>query len=169
MDCLNASKYKLTVIISLSEIYSCSPRNETCVCVCRCVKDMSASVLSDYPVAVKSRSLTQHKTTSDTSERSHPPPVKTIRQSSDIITSTFTLLTVTDLNPLLTSSSVTHPIILHYCTQTSARVSHHCGQISVDIKDLHTEKMNPRLLQDTKLNSGTVDDGGYHHTVSFKF
>lgn len=115
--------------------------------------NMSASVLADCPVAVKSRSFIQRSSTSDTSERCHPPPEKNIRRSADI-TSTFTLLTDTDLNALFTSSCVTYPIILHYCTPTSARVSHHCGQISVDIKDLQSGKMSPRLLQDTKVNTG---------------
>ncbi|KAI7808428.1 Fanconi anemia group B protein [Triplophysa rosa] len=124
-----------------------------------CVRNMSASVLAECPVAVKSRSFMQRSSTSDASERCHPPPEKNIRHSADIIiTSTFTLLTVTDLNPLFTSSSGTYPIILHYCTLTSARVSHHCGQISVDIKDLHTGKMKPRLPQDTKLNTESRDD-----------
>ncbi|XP_056610587.1 Fanconi anemia group B protein isoform X1 [Triplophysa dalaica] len=122
-----------------------------------CVMNMSASVLADCPVAVKSRSFIQRSSTSDTSERCHPPPVKNIRHSADI-TSTFTLLTVTDLNPLFTSSWVTYPIILHYCTPTSARVSHHCGHISVDIKDLHSGKMSPRLLQDTKVNTEEFRD-----------
>nr|XP_055070607.1 Fanconi anemia group B protein isoform X1 [Misgurnus anguillicaudatus]XP_055070608.1 Fanconi anemia group B protein isoform X1 [Misgurnus anguillicaudatus]XP_055070609.1 Fanconi anemia group B protein isoform X1 [Misgurnus anguillicaudatus]XP_055070610.1 Fanconi anemia group B protein isoform X1 [Misgurnus anguillicaudatus]XP_055070611.1 Fanconi anemia group B protein isoform X1 [Misgurnus anguillicaudatus]XP_055070612.1 Fanconi anemia group B protein isoform X1 [Misgurnus anguillicaudatus] len=125
------------------------------------LKNLSASIIADCPVSVNSRILTQHCLTSDMTVCRDPPPVKNIRRSdwtADDVTSTFTLLTVTDLPPLLTSASIRHPIILHYCSETSspdkpARVSYHCGQVSVDIKDIAIGKLNPQLLQDRKRNT----------------
>ncbi|KAK9968918.1 hypothetical protein ABG768_027135 [Culter alburnus] len=95
-----------------------------------------------------------------------PSAAKKIRRSDcsadgDSGVSRLALVAVTDVAPLLTSGCIKCPIMLHYSTKESsgsppgdcARVSHYCGQISVDLRDISTGKLHPRLLQDSKLNT----------------
>lgn len=94
-----------------------------------------------------------------------PSAAKKIRcsdGSADV--SRLALVAVTDVAPLLTSGCVRCPIMLHYSTKEpsgsppgdGARVSQYCGRISVDLRDISTGKLQPRLLQDSRLNTGQV-------------
>ncbi|KAF4108676.1 Fanconi anemia group B protein isoform X2 [Onychostoma macrolepis] len=92
-----------------------------------------------------------------------PSPVKIRRSdcSADSDGSRLALVAVTDAAPLLTSGCVRCPFMLHYSSKESpgspaaecARVSQHCGQISLDLKDISMGKLHPRLLQEHRLNT----------------
>uniref|UniRef100_A0A8C2C4X2 FA complementation group B n=1 Tax=Cyprinus carpio TaxID=7962 RepID=A0A8C2C4X2_CYPCA len=92
-----------------------------------------------------------------------PSPVKIRRSdcSADSGGSRLALVAVTDAAPLLTSGCVRCPIMLHYSSKESpgsaagecARVSQHCGEISLDLKDISMGKLHPRLLQEHRLNT----------------
>ncbi len=102
---------------------------------------------------------------SDAAVAHGPSPVKKIRRSdcsADSDGSRLALVAVTDAAPLLTSGCVRCPIMLHYSSKDSpgspagecARVSQHCGQISLDLKDISMGKLHPRLLQEHRLKTG---------------
>ncbi|XP_043086495.1 Fanconi anemia group B protein [Puntigrus tetrazona] len=92
-----------------------------------------------------------------------PSPVKIRRTDSSAVSdrSDLALVAVTDVAPLLTSGCVKCPIMLHYSSKRSpgspagdcARVSQHCGRISLDLNDISTGKLHPRLLQEHRLNT----------------
>ncbi|XP_016345247.1 Fanconi anemia group B protein isoform X3 [Sinocyclocheilus anshuiensis] len=97
-----------------------------------------------------------------------PSPVKIRRSdcSADSDGSRLALVAVTDAAPLLTSGCVRCPIMLHYSSKESpgsaagecARVSQHCGQISLGLEDISMGKLHPRLLQEHRLNTDEARD-----------
>ncbi|NP_001410587.1 Fanconi anemia group B protein [Danio rerio] len=127
------------------------------------VMDMSVSVVLDgdqssaSPV-LNSRTVILPYPSSEFESCLGPSAVKRIRRSDTSI-STLALLSVTDAAPLLASGSVRFPIMLHYSRRSSGspaesvRLSQHCGQISLKLKDVADGKFRPRLLQDCKLNT----------------
>ncbi|XP_056320599.1 Fanconi anemia group B protein [Danio aesculapii] len=127
------------------------------------VMDMGVSVVLDgdqssaSPV-LNSRTMILPYPSSESEWSLGPSAVKRIRRS-DRSVSTLALLSVTDAAPLLTSGSVRFPIMLHYSRHSSGspaesvRLSQHCGQISLRLKDVADGKFHPRLLQDSKLNT----------------
>lgn len=127
---------------------------------CRSVMNMSASVVVDSCHVVANTKILRFP-----ASVAHGPSAAKIRRSdcsADGDTSRLALVAVTDVAPLLTSGGVKCPIMLHYSTKESSgsppRVSHYCGQISADLRDISTGKFHPRLLRDLKLNTGQTPE-----------
>ncbi|XP_026126847.1 Fanconi anemia group B protein [Carassius auratus] len=127
------------------------------------VMDISASIVLDSH-QIGSAPVLNTKTVILPYPVAHgPSPVKIRRSdcSADSGGSRLALVAVTDAAPLLTSGCVRCPIMLHYSSkeslrsagEESARVSQHCGQISLDLKDISMGKLDPRLLQEHRLNT----------------
>ncbi|KAL1267331.1 hypothetical protein QQF64_032694 [Cirrhinus molitorella] len=130
------------------------------------VTNISASVVLDSrqsAAVMNTKTVILPFPASDASVAHGPSPVKIRRSdcSANSGGSRLALVAVTEAAPLLTSGSVRCPIMLHYSTKESsgspagekARLSQHCGQISVDLKDISMGKLHPRLLRDCKLNT----------------
>ncbi|KAI2660942.1 Fanconi anemia group B protein [Labeo rohita] len=130
------------------------------------VMNISASIVLDSrqtAAVMNTKTVILPYPASDAAVAHGPSPMKIRRSdcSADSGGSRLALVAVTDAAPLLTSGCVRCPIMLHYSTkqspgspaEESARVSQHCGQISLNLKDISMGKLHPQLLRDCKLNT----------------